>query len=255
MIADGEILLVCALAARCFGVFICLPFGETMNTVPRVCLSVAWGVALRNSVAPHNDLSALSCLWEFASGVLVGAPLRLVPDVAEMVGELIDSARGQTIASVNDPLGSQVSSDLASVCRTGVVALAVHLGAFEVMLKELRASYQIFPLGTPWVGIGYAESLAHWSIALAGSAFGIASAWLASFLMVDIVAASAARLVKGLQFSLIASAVKCLLTFILLRALLSGLQEVPIESMRGWLSGWHADPGAALVPGSLRGET
>ncbi len=239
MIGQHEILLVCALASRCFGMVVCLPFGEAMNVVPRLCLAALWGVSLLGSVSPVGSLSAAGCLWEFASGVLIGAPLRLVPDAAEMLGELIDTARGQTISSVNDPLGSQTPSDLAAISRTAVVALAVYVGALEVVLQELRGSYELFPLGAPWQGAVHAESLFQWCVATVGGSFGLASVWLASFLMVDLVAGIAARLVRGLQLSLAPCLVKLMLTCIFFGGLVASVREVPLVSIKAWLCSWH----------------
>lgn len=247
MNGQNEVLLVCALASRCFGMVLCLPFGEAMQVVPRLCLAAVWGISLCGSVSPVGSLSAAGCLWEFASGVLIGAPLRLVPDAAEMLGELIDTARGQTISSVNDPLGSQTQSDLAAVSRTAVVALAVHVGALEVLLQELRGSYDLFPLGAPWQGATHAESLFQWCVATVGGSFGLASVWLASFLMVDLVAGIAARLVRGLQLSLAPCLVKLLLTCIFFGALVASIREVPLGSIKAWLCSWHPSVGSSAL--------
>lgn len=246
MIEQQQLLVVCALAARCFGVAVCLPLGDALQALPRLCVAIAWGLALLGAVPAMAELSALSCLWEFAVGVLLAVPLRLVSDSAEMFGELVDTARGQTISSVIDPLGGQGASDLAALCRVAAVAAAVHMGALELSVRELAASYQFFPLGAPWRGVWHATDLFGWSTALVGGVLALSSIWLAAFLMVDVVAAAAARLVRGLQFSLAGSTAKALLAFLLLRVVVEVAQEIPSHALARFGShfGGEQSPGA-----------
>lgn len=241
MIDEQTLLVWCALAARCFGMAVCLPFGESMQQLPRLCVALAWGWSLAGRVSVEAELSALSCVWEFAVGALLAAPLRLLSDSAELFGELLDTARGQTVSAVIDPLGGQSSSDLAAICRAAAVAVAIHLGALEFTLRELAASYELFPLGAPWLGIEGARDLLRWSISILSAVLGVSGLWLAGFLMVDIVVAAAARLVRGVQFSSLGSIAKGLVTFALLAALLGVVCEVPPLSVAkgGRFLGWH----------------
>lgn len=241
MIDEQEILVLCAIAARCFGVFVCLPFGDSMQAVPRLCVSMAWGWAIFGTVPVAGDISALSCLWEFAVGALLAAPLRLLSDSAELFGELLDTARGQTISSVIDPLGGQGASDLAAVCRAAVVGVAVHMGALELAVRELAGSYALFPLGAPWQGVQHAQDLFRWCLSILTAVLGTSSLWLAAFLMVDLVVIAAARMVKGLQFSLAGSLVKGFLTFSMLAIVMELARQLPPFALAGpesFLS-WH----------------
>ncbi len=212
-----------------------------MQQLPRLCAALAWGWSLGGRVSVEAELSALSCVWEFAVGALLAAPLRLLSDSAELFGELVDTARGQTVSSVIDPLGGQGSSDLAAICRAASVGVAIHLGALEFTLRELAASYDLFPLGAPWRGLEGAQDLLRWSISIVSAVLGISGLWLAAFLMVDIVVAAAARLVRGLQFSLVASIAKGILTFALLAVLLEVVRDFPTLSVAraGTLLGWQ----------------
>ena len=76
---------------------------------------------------------------------------------------------------------------------------------------------------------------------MVSAGLGISGLWLAAFLMVDIVVAAAARLVRGLQFSLVASIAKGILTFALLAVLLEVVRDFPTLSVAraGTLLGWQ----------------
>ena len=239
MIESDSVLVVCAVAARCFGVLLSLPVGETIQSLPRLLLAIGWGVAVAPTVThcqgAESALSALSCLWEFGMGMLLGAPLRFVVDTAELFGELIDTARGQTLSSVIDPLNGQGASDLAVLCRTAAAALAVHVGALELLAVDLRESYLFFPLGAPWRGVFEAGELFRWGLSIVELVLRTSAIWLVAFIMTDITAAIAARMIKGLQFTLAGSVVKCFLTVVLLGTLVSGVDATPHGTLQKML--------------------
>lgn len=230
-----------AVAARCFGLIVCLPFGETIQSLPRIFLAVGCAWAILPSVEIEHEISHLSYAWEFIVGILLGAPLRFVADVGEMFGELLDTARGQTIGSVVDPLNGQAVSDLAVVCRSAIAAIALHLGALELSVEQLVQSYTMIPLGAPLSGIECAADVLSRGLSLIGVVLGISALWFAAFLMTDIVAALAARMVKGIQFSLMASIVKSLLTFSLLTLLVISSQRLSKPVLRELLLGGQRD--------------
>lgn len=217
-----------------------------MQPVPRLLVALALAWSLLGSVAVAEDLSVLSCVWEFAVGALLAGPLRLLSDTAELCGEVVDTSRGQTISAVVDPLGGQGASDLAAICRAASVGVAVYLGALEVTLRELANSYEVFPLGAPWRGMQSAHDLLRWSVSILSGAIGISGLWLAGFLMVDIVVAAAGRLVRGLQFTQGGSIAKGVLTFVLMALLLDlvcGLPPLPVARQGGLLGGWLVGSG------------
>ena len=185
-------------------------------------------------------------------GLLIGAPLRFVSDAAEMFGELVDSARGQTIGAVVDPLNGQSPSDLAAVCRTGAVGLALSLGALDELVRSLAHSFEIFPAGSWLKGVEGADALARWGLAVVGVSLKIAAIFFGAFVMVDLVAGIAARLLKGVQFVTVSAIAKAALTFFLLATVAQAVERIPRSSLLGaltaaWNFGSVAKPHAGAM--------
>lgn len=221
MTSLGSEMVPWALALRSFGFLLSLPFGELLTIVPRFFLAVGLGVILQPESGDSGGVDEITLIFEFVIGFLLGAPLRLLSDVGEMLGEVIDGARGQTISAVLDPLNGQGASDLATIVRSAAVVLAVWEGAIEVSLQGLAESVRRNPPGI-WA---ISPSLALEILDVCGSAllkgFQIGAIWFGAFLMIEVICAIASRLVVGLSFSHTSHLVKSLVTFILLAILLA----------------------------------
>ncbi len=238
MIEDETLMVLCACSARCFGLIISLPLGEMIQSLPRLLLAVGLGwIVMPEMTTQHLQLSPIVCLWEFGVGVVLGAPLRFVVDIGEMFGELVDTARGQTISSLMDPLNSQASSDLAVVCRTAVAAIALHVGALDALVRAVADSFRVLPVGAPFEGVTGAEGLLRWGVSVLSISLRVTVLWFAAFLLTDITTGLASRLMKGVQFSLVGGMVKTLLTGILLTALVTGAQHISPDQLRSWMIG------------------
>lgn len=255
MIGDDSLLLLCAVSSRCFGLLLSLPVGDSIQPLPRLLLAVGLGWCLMPIASPSAAaIAPLACAWEFVLGLLIGAPLRFVSDAAEMFGELIDSARGQTIGAVVDPLNGQSPSDLAAVCRTGAIGLALWLGALDVLVRSLAHSFEIFPAGSWLRGVEGADALARWGLGVVGISLRVAAIFFGAFVMVDLVAGIAARLLKGVQFVTASSIAKAALTFVLLAIVMQAIERVPRSSLLGALTApWGSGPLAHPRP-AQRGE-
>lgn len=205
---------------RCFGFIVSLPLGDVLSTVPRLFVALAFAIAL--SPQSHGgDVHPVSFIFEFVVGFVLGAPLRFVADVSEMVGELIDTARGQTISSVIDPLHGQGNSDLATLSKVGATALAIWSGALNVAVDGLAYSFSVVPVGSVIVDDSLTRGVLKTGLFLLGEGLRISAVWMAAFLLIDMGCALGARLVAGLSFSQTGGVVKMVCTFLLLIVLLT----------------------------------
>ena len=209
------------ISLRSFGCMLALPLGESLATIPRFFLSIGLACLIWQRGVPSGDLGVVGFIFEFMVGFLIGAPLRAIVDVSEMVGELIDTARGQTIAGVNDPLSGQGASDLAVIAKVGATVVALWFGALELTMSALSQSFSTVPLGalslTEGLAAGVFRSLAH----SVGAGLQVAAVWLSAFLLVDVGCAVSSRMTTGLSFSQVAGVVKMVVTFLILYQVLS----------------------------------
>ncbi len=212
----GDLGTVCATAARIFGVLVCLPIGDALQLLPRLLISLCFGIALSSPLNPQTVLQWHTPLTEFMIGLILAAPIRMFADVAELLGELIDTARGQTIGSVLDPLNGQQVSDMAGILRVGATVLVILVGGFDRVIEEVSASYTYLPLGQAAVPEGMLCSILHKGVALVSSACALSSVWLLVYLLSDLAAALLSKVSPGLSFVSSASVVKMVLTIILL---------------------------------------
>lgn len=247
MNSSSEHLVYAALALRSFGFVVSLPLGEALSAFPRFLLAVGLAVALHPIAIISGELSALSLVVEFAIGFVLGAPLRFVVDVSEMVGELIDTSRGQTISAVLDPLHGQGSSDLAVIAKNSVVVCALTFGALEVSLSALAQSVSVLPIGT----FIHDESLVHGllkaSTFLLVEGMRICAVWVGAFLLIDLGCAIASRLVSGLSFSQSGGVLKMIVTFVLLMVFLSEGGRLSVEDLKRAIVPWRS---LVWTPGS-----
>jgi type III secretory pathway component EscT len=138
-----------------------------------------------------------------------------------MFGELIDTARGQTVSSVIDPLNGHQVSDMASIARLAVVALALRLGALEMCVQSLEHSYELFPLSNLSMWHTSMVEVLHRAVVLLQSTVSLASLWFVSYLAIDILAALLAKVMHGLSFTSSATIAKtCVTVFLLLKVVL-----------------------------------
>jgi flagellar biosynthesis protein FliR len=221
MSASYEFSPLIAASLRSFGCMLALPVGDALTTVPRFFLSVGVGYLVWQRGVPSEDVGAIGFLFEFMIGFLIGAPLRAIADVSEMVGELIDTARGQTIAAVNDPLSGQGASDLAVIAKVGATVIALWFGALEVVLHGISQSFLSIPLGTLSFTAGFAAGVFRCLVHSIGTGLQVAAVWLSAFFIVDVGCAAASRMITGLSFSQLGGIVKMLVTFLIVYQVLS----------------------------------
>ena len=204
------------LAARVFGVLVSLPIGDGLQTLPRLLISLCFGAALSGGIEPSRRVELYQLPLEFLIGVLLALPVRVFADSLEMLGEILDTARGQMVSSINDPLNGARVSDLASLFRIAAMIIAIHLGAMEQVLISVRNSYGHTPFVSGAFEHKYLVTIADTCVAITSASLSLSSVWLLVYLIVDLSTALLARTMHGLQFTSLGTMVKLTLTFVLL---------------------------------------
>jgi type III secretion protein T len=202
-----------ALSLRAFGFLLALPFGDALNTFPRFFLAVGLGFVSVRVIDQPSDVQGISLIFEFVIGFLLGAPLRFVVDVSESIGEVIDTARGQTISAVIDPLHGQGSSDLSVLAKSGSLFFALVSGALEISLRGFTEVARVIPPGALSLSDGFVRAFSRSGIVIISEGLMVASVWLGAFILVDLVCALASRLASGLSFTQTSGMVKMVITF------------------------------------------
>ncbi len=215
-----EHLPLMAIAARIFGLFVGLPLGESLQTVPRLFIAVLWGAALIPEDSWVVPISPARCGVEFLIGLLVAMPLRFLIESGAMFGELLDTARGQTISSITDPLNGQQVSDLTTIVRVGVTTFAVMLGAFEHLVSVVRSSYVMVPYGSSSLDAEALMGIMRGGVEVMEASVLLSSTWLVGYLLCDLVCALLSKVLQGMSFSTTGALMKLVLTVMLLVNLL-----------------------------------
>lgn len=233
-------LVAAALALRCFGCVVSLPIGEALSLFPRFLLAIGVSLFMLPLVSVSEELSPLSLVIEFVIGFVLGAPLRCVADIAEMVGELIDTARGQTISAILDPLHGQGASDLATVAKAASIFVALECGGLEAVVLALARSIQVIPLGSlvkePTLVHGVLRSGTF--VLLEGMR--LCAVWVGAFLLIDIGCSIASRVMSGMTFTQTATILKMLATFLLLLLVLQeGRARLSLSWVRSVVVPWE----------------
>jgi flagellar biosynthesis protein FliR len=221
-----SLIAISSVAARIFGVLVLLPFGDALNTVPRLFIAFLLAIALGPIDTEVLQWSAISFVSDFIIGLLIASPIRILTESAEMFGELIDTARGQTIGSIVDPLNGQQSSDMAAFSRLAVVNLAVYLGALDRGVTAVAESYKLLPSGSLLASRLSLIELAVNGASMVGVALRFSSVWMVAYLITDIATALLAKVSSGQNFTSGGTVLKMTLTFVLLLNLLENPTEL-----------------------------
>lgn len=227
---------IIAYSARIFGILVCLPLGDTLQSLPRLFIALCFGLALSQQ---HSSLVE-HLMWyhvptEFIIGAVLAMPIRVLAESADMLGELLDTARGQTIGSINDPLNGTHASDMASLFRLGAVALVIHLGGIEHTIGAVRASYTYLPVGLLTTGEEVLPSVFTSCIEITSNVVALSSVWLVAYLISDLACALLARVSQGLSFTSTSTLLKMVVTFLLLMNLLGNSGELaPLARWAAW---------------------
>jgi flagellar biosynthesis protein FliR len=187
-----------------------------VSAVPRLFLAVLLAAIIQPaSTDIAFAVGPLLLLRELFVGVALALPCRFAAEVSEMLGELLDTARGQSVSSILDPINGQLFSDLSAVLRSAVIAGVVLCGGLRAGCLALRESYTVIPVFQRDNGAinGLSEllleTLPH--ILLLGSeVLLVTGVWLGAFMIIDLLAGLCARVCPGLSFATLSHSLKFL---------------------------------------------
>nr|ELR5114508.1 type III secretion system export apparatus subunit SctT [Providencia stuartii] len=84
-------------------------------------------------------------MYELAIGLVIALILALPFMIANVIGELIDTQRGETISSIVDPASGTEASELAVFISYIVCMVFLSQGGMLVLAKTFAQSYQLLP--------------------------------------------------------------------------------------------------------------
>lgn len=84
-------------------------------------------------------------LYELAVGLITALILALPFMIANIIGELIDTQRGETISSIVDPASGSEASELAVFISYIVCMVFLSQGGMLLLVKTFAQSYQLLP--------------------------------------------------------------------------------------------------------------
>jgi flagellar biosynthesis protein FliR len=195
---------------RCFGALVVLPCGEFTSLGPKLFLALVFAAAIQPPLGGEAALSVVTLVRELFVGLALGLPCRLAVEAVELLGEVLDAARGQTISSIVDPIHGQLFSDLSAVLRMACIAAALHSGGLLFGCLTLRRSYEAIPVSNTLAASKIVVDALPRLVLLIGDVLLFTGVWLGGFLLVDLVAALCARVCPGLSFSTLSHLVKFL---------------------------------------------
>jgi len=142
-----------------------------------------------------------------------------------MFGELVDTARGQTIGAVTDPLGTGAQSDLANIARISTLVWCLTCGGLESAVRALAESFEVFRPGCGFAGIGQALFAGELSTlgGMAVSSLNLTLAWCGAYLMIEVLLGLCGQVVTRVGFSTSGHLLKIVITYVLLFMLSSDL--------------------------------
>lgn len=245
-------IVVVLLLVRVVVTVLTLPLGNHVKVIPRLIIAAALTALLLSLFPELRAPPATDELWfssqvvkEVMLALVISLPTRLFVEGASMVGELIDTARGQTIGAVQDPLNGPAGSDLGVVMRIGALTAAIQFGILDAVVYALYESVRAFPPGSDLfdsISIGGSIAASTISGPLSAS-FSLALLWIIPFIVIDLFSGVAHRLCSFLQFSSAAAVGKACVTFALLAFVLIDGASAPFD----WIHSANPRPFISLL--------
>ena len=203
---------------RVFVVVMTLPLGGSVKFIPRVLLAVGLTLGLAPSLS-HTGTNispswAAQIVTEVTLGILVTLPIRLFVEGAHTLGELVDTARGQTIGAIQDPLNGPGGSDLAAIFKLAALTSTLYFGGMHLLVEAIVQSVSGFPPGPATNLFDVFEHGVPIKLLLAplSATCSLAVLWILPFVAVDLFAALAHRVCQVLTFSQFSMLLKVIAT-------------------------------------------
>lgn len=213
-----------ALFLRALGLLSIIPLGAGSKLVGR---RILWAFGLALLFAPSLLSASPVSLWslpaEFLIGFVLSIPCALVVSLASAFGELFDTARGQTIGQIYEPLYQTPASVMSSFLGVVVWANLLYLGCAEDLLVAFKQSLKFMPPGAAHhldYGV-VAQHLLVLSAQFLSALFLSVLPAVLLFLMLELLTASGTRLIPQLSHQTISFQAKMICGFLLISLMYS----------------------------------
>lgn len=140
---------------RLLTVFLVVPFFNTdmITGVTRNCLVIIFTLIVVPTVLPFmrtNDISAgfvfLTMIKEGVIGALIGWLAGLFFHAVAMVGQIVDSQRGASSATMTDPSSGEQTTIMGSLFSQLSITLFFTGGGFFLFLGGVYETYRVWPI-------------------------------------------------------------------------------------------------------------
>lgn len=133
---------------RALGLFVILPLGwDLMGLSARITIAAALTFIIATQIPPPDQFTILDVGFEILIGMIMGLPAALLLEGASTVGELFDTLRGQSIATVYEPLQQQVLPLSGTYAKWVLWALLLGSGSILQLSVAIVESFNLVPLG------------------------------------------------------------------------------------------------------------
>ena len=132
-------------------------FSATAISVPiRVAISMLLAVVMVSAVdAPKLDPMSATGVAMLVQEALIGATIGFVMQLAfaavSLAGEMISSSMGLSFAAMVDPQSGTQSPVITQIMSVMMLLAFMALEGHHLLLKQLAASYQVLPIGGPFL--------------------------------------------------------------------------------------------------------
>lgn len=223
-LANQWVLLVALVSARMIPLVQIVPYlgGKATPQVVKMGLAMAlsllvvpvlWGS--REALPESTILIAALIAKEVLIGLTLGFVAALVFEAIRMAGQIIDTARGQTMATALVPQLPERISVSADFLYQMAIAIFLILGGHRIFLAALTRSYIVFPVhefpSFDVDGIAIATMLARWTADSFNIAMMMAFPVVASILLADLLLALVNKAAPGINVFFLGMPLKALL--------------------------------------------
>ncbi len=228
MSIENALLNVLPILCRSIGLFFVLPGLQSFFLKG----SLSFGLALLffNMVEVGSTLNALSIAQEFVIGWLLGLPIALLVDVANMSGELIDSGRGQTIGLFYNPQTSQVDSLTGMFFSNGLLALLFISGIGDHLIHAFGESLVLIPPGSVNINtiVPAAQKLLSLTVSLLASLMISVAGFMIIFLAIEASVGYVGKIVPQLSLQTESFLAKTVVTIIIFCLIMNSSIDVEL---------------------------
>jgi flagellar biosynthesis protein FliR len=147
MISAEHLMAFPGIFFRVLGMLIVLPIAHNLSGIGKI-FGLSFGLSLffAPNVAAENYPGMQCLFFEFLAGCIISLPAALTIDAVRSLGELFDSQRGVSFASLYDPSANQNISVMSHLASNYSLAVLIGGGIFENILFALKNSFDAVPI-------------------------------------------------------------------------------------------------------------